>query len=146
MRKKPDFIQKTLQEHHFRLTTVRVVLLSILTSCKIPLSAGSILQRLLDQKQSVNKTTVYRALEQFRKKGIVREVYLKDRKQYYELAFREHHHHFVCVECECVEDVAIDEEIFLQQEKQISGKNGFIVLKHSVEFFGLCSRCQTHIA
>jgi len=142
MEKKPDCIQEILKQHHFRLTTTRVVLLSILASCKSPLSAGSVLQKLLDQKQRVNKTTVYRALEQFKAKGIVREVYLEDRKQYYELAFREHHHHIVCVECECVEDVSIDEEIFLRQEKQISGENGFTVLRHSVEFFGVCSRCQ----
>jgi len=142
MTKEPDFVKNILQKNHFRLTSTRVVLLSILASCKAPLSAGSVLQKLLDQKQRVNKTTVYRALEQFKEKGIVREVYLEDRKQYYELAFREHHHHVVCVECECVEDVAIDEEILLRQEKQISGENGFTVLRHSVEFFGVCSRCQ----
>ncbi len=107
-----------------------------------PLSVPQILDALSAQMIHVNKTTVYRELETLEKLGIVKGVKLEDRKQYFELATRDHHHHFVCVECEEIEDVLLDECDLERQEGLLARKNGFSVFRHSLEFFGLCKLCR----
>lgn len=90
----------------------------------------------------VNKTTVYRELEQMQKLGMVESVQLGDRKQYYELTSRAHHHHLVCLSCERVEEVDVDETVLLKEEGKISQEKKFDLLRHSLEFFGVCLRCR----
>lgn len=142
MEKYTEDIHRILEENHLRLTQSRVVLLDILFSEKDPLSAAHILEKLSERENDVNKTTVYRALEQFEERGIVRGVQLGDRTKYYELASRDHHHHLVCVQCECVEDIDMDETTLSREEKKVSQERGFTILRHSLEFFGICKRCQ----
>lgn len=143
MKENTEEIYRILEENHLRLTQSRVVLLDILFLEKDPLSAAHILEKLSERENDVNKTTVYRALEQFEERGIVRGVQLGDRTKYYELASRDHHHHLVCVQCECVEDVDMDETTLSEEEKKVSQEKGFTILKHSLEFFGICRNCHT---
>lgn len=132
-----------LQNHQLRLTKTRQALVSLFLDFYTPLSVPRILDELACRGLSVNKTTVYRELEQLEKVGIVKSLSLQDRKQYFELATRDHHHHFVCVECDEVEDVHFDEGDLAKQEALLAEKNEFAVLSHSLEFFGLCRHCQT---
>lgn len=107
-----------------------------------PLSVPRILDELGCRGIVVNKTTVYRELEQLEKIGMVKSLLLQDRKQYFELATRDHHHHFVCMECEKVEDILFDESDLLRQEALLTQRKGFSIFRHSLEFFGLCKLCS----
>jgi Fur family ferric uptake transcriptional regulator len=100
------------------------------------------LRELRKNKQAVNKTTIYRELERLQSIDLIRTVQLGDRAQYYELTARGHHHHMVCLRCEHVEDVDMDEKTLLAEEKKVSREKGFTVLRHSLEFFGLCKMCS----
>lgn len=131
-----------LKNNHLRLTKTRKALVEIFLRNETPLSVSDILCTLSSMDRRVNKTTVYRELGQLQSKGIVGAVRLGDRKQYYELASREHHHHLICLQCERVEDVDMDEEKLFAEEKRASHEKGFAVLRHSLEFFGLCKACQ----
>ncbi|OIP58405.1 MAG: hypothetical protein COZ29_01645 [Candidatus Moranbacteria bacterium CG_4_10_14_3_um_filter_45_9] len=132
-----------LKAHHLRLTKIRRSLVDVLFQNEAPLSVQDILCKLRKIQLTVNKTTVYRALEQLQNIGIIGVVRLGDRKQYYELAFREHHHHLICLQCERVEDVDMNEDRLFAEEKKVSDERGFTILRHSLEFFGLCRRCQS---
>ncbi|MDD2766164.1 MAG: Fur family transcriptional regulator [Candidatus Moranbacteria bacterium] len=143
MGKYTEEIYRILEENHLRLTQTRKVLLDILFLEEDPLSATHILGKMSERECDVNKTTVYRALEQFEERGIVRGVQLGDRTKYYELASRDHHHHLVCVQCECVEDIDMDETTLSEEEKKVGQERGFAILRHSLEFFGICRNCHT---
>lgn len=91
---------------------------------------------------TVNKTTVYRELERMRSLRIIESRQLHDRRQYYELASRGHHHHLVCLRCERVEDVDVNERELLLEEQKVSREKNFAIVRHSLEFFGVCTECQ----
>lgn len=125
-----------------RITAVRKAIIEILSAADQPMSVANLLEQLKKKKLEVNKTTVYRQLELLLYHDTVREIRFHDRSARYELAFgNDHHHHLVCIKCHKTEDVSFEEDLE-RQEKVILQKNKFKVLQHSLEFFGLCSRCQ----
>ncbi len=125
-----------------RSTPVRKALIKILSKNHQPLSAFDILARLHTQKLPVNKTTVYRQLTLLEQQGLVETVRLSDRSVRYELADEtNHHHHLVCIKCNDVKDVNFKDHL-ISQEKNIQKNKKFKILRHSLEFFGLCVNCQ----
>lgn len=135
-------ILSIIKVHHLRLTKTRLAILEMFFQQHAPLSVARILDKLEKQAITVNKTTVYRELEQLEKVGIAKSLSLGDRRQYFELATRDHHHHFVCMECDEVEDVLFDEVDLSKQETLLAQRKGFSVFRHSLEFFGLCKMCS----
>lgn len=136
-------ILSTIKVHHLRLTKTRRAILEMFFHQHAPLSVARILEELEKQVILVNKTTVYRELEMLQKIGIVQVLSLQDRKQYFELALRSHHHHLICLQCEEIEDVDVSEAELLREERKVSREKRFMVLRHSLEFFGLCQHCQS---
>ena len=134
---------KILRDHKLRLTKTRKAIVNVLSANRMPLPVSELLRAMEKIGVKVNKTTVYRELERLQKLSVISSVQLGDRKQFYELAHREHHHHLVCVKCETVKDVGVDEKKLLFQEHKLSGEKKFMVLRHSLEFFGLCAKCQS---
>jgi Fe2+ or Zn2+ uptake regulation protein len=129
-----------LRSRGFRITTARKAILDILTKERKPLSASDICEALLKRKIKSDRVTVYRELEFLEKQDVIQVVQLQDRNRRYELASLEHHHHLICEKCEGVQDVHVDENI-AAQERAIAKKAKFKVLRHSLEFFGLCQGC-----
>lgn len=125
------------------MTPVRRALIEILVAAREPLSPDELLERLAKRRMSINKTTIYRQLENLLRLGLVHEVRLGDRPVRYELAdpHDSHHHHLVCTACGRVEDVELPGDLSTF-EKAITRRKKFIVLRHSLEFFGLCRKCQ----
>lgn len=125
-----------------RLTKTRKMLVDIFSDFKKPLSVPELSAEMKRRGLSLNKTTVYRELEQLSVLGLVESARLADRRLSYELA-GQHHHHFVCVECEAVTDVHIDENVLSQEEQRLSAVRSISILRHCLEFFGLCEQCQS---
>lgn len=136
-------ILSTIKEHHLRLTKTRRAILEMFFHQHAPLSVLRILEVLEKNGITVNKTTVYRELETLEKIGIVQTLSFQDRRQYFELATRSHHHHLICLQCEQIEDVDVSEAELLREERKVSREKRFVVLRHSLEFFGLCQHCQS---
>lgn len=133
---------KQLEKSHFRLTKNREVLLQVLHQASRPLSPPEIVMECHRHERRMNKTTVYRELELLVGIGLVKRVMVSDRKQYFELSERGHHHHLVCGRCESIEDIVVAREDQLLKQGQLAAqKKGFSILEHSVEFFGLCRQC-----
>ncbi|MDR3643081.1 MAG: Fur family transcriptional regulator [Candidatus Doudnabacteria bacterium] len=124
-----------------RITKTRFGLLDIFTKHNLPLAEPDIRRLLNQQGKPVNKTTIYRELEALKGYGVVTQVDFGDGKIRYELAQRRHHHHLVCVDCRKVEDVEINHD-FSTVEKATLKNNRFKITRHSLEFFGLCQKCQ----
>jgi Fe2+ or Zn2+ uptake regulation protein len=123
-----------------RQTRTRREILAILAKVH-PLAAREVKERLAHHKILVNKTTVYRELDFLRTKKIISEVIFQDGIKRYELAPEEHGHHVICLACHKVERVSLANDL-AAQEKKISRRLNFKILKHSLEFYGLCSECR----
>ncbi len=133
---------ETIKGQGGKLTAVRKEIIHIFAEANAPLSAQELQRRLSRRKKLPNKTTVYREIAFLVERRIVREITFNDRKKRYEAELdAAHHHHLVCVRCDGVEDVALAGDLD-RQERSISRSRGFMILNHSLEFFGVCRTCK----
>lgn len=121
-----------------KVTTARLDLLDMLKHTKKPMSIKDIAQR--SGGSNMDLVTLYRNIKSLQDLGIVKEINLKDRQAYYELAGGQHHHHLVCTNCGKLEDIQVEE---INLNKSFLKNHGFAkVTDHSLEFFGICNKCS----
>ena len=125
-----------------RLTRTRRAVLSVLERAKYPLSASDLYERLRKAKISIDLVTVYRTLSVLKELELVSQLELHQEGQFrYEIREgREHHHHIRCRTCGKIADLLLCPLKKLQA--LIEKETQFIVNEHSLEFSGLCPKCQ----
>lgn len=123
-----------------RRTKIRQAVLSFFIEEGELVSSAKILEALKKKKVAADRTTIYRELEYLKENAIIRELSFIGRPSLYELA-DDHHHHLVCLECNAVKPVKLDETLETQ-EKIISKKEKFTIKSHTLEFYGLCQKCR----
>ena len=136
--------------HGYRLTLSRQVILDVLTQTSKHLSAEEVYHQVHKIHPSAGISTIYRTLELLVQLKLVYRFDFGDGRARYELnrgtKDKAHHHHLVCVSCQKVVDYTdfIDEEAELlgRFEKGLSRKYNFKIIKHIVQFYGLCDKCQ----
>jgi len=130
-------LQQIFATHQLRATKPRLVILDALKNAAAPLS----ITQLVQQCPSIDKVSVYRTIDTFKKTSIV-TVVTHGWKQRYELAapFRPHHHHLVCATCGQV--VEIHSKKLEQIVARIAQNHAFQAQSHTFEITGLCGDCQ----
>lgn len=129
-----------LREVDLRATPARVAVMSFLEKTKKPVDVSSVIDYLNVNGIKTDPATVFRMMNSLTQKGITMPIQFYEGKTRYELSNKEDHHHLICDNCGKVEDVS--DKIIPTLEKEIRNKYGFKVLRHSLEFFGLCKLCQ----
>jgi len=124
-----------------KMTRVRTAVVECFARTAAPMTAAELGAALAKSGVAVNKTTLYREIAFLTGKGLVEEIAFGDRTARYELKDEGHHHHVVCVRCDTVVDVDLEQDLDAQ-EKTIAKKTRFTILRHSLEFFGLCASCK----
>jgi Fur family ferric uptake transcriptional regulator len=150
MNKRRHGWQKKLNMAGFRLTNPRGLVMDILKKTEKHLSAEEIYIQALSINPSIGLTTVYRTLDLFTRIGAVQKFDFGDGKSRFELIEntlkKGHHHHLVCISCKSVIDYTdfMNEELELMQktERALSKKYHFKINHHTVDFYGLCHKCQ----
>jgi Fur family ferric uptake transcriptional regulator len=132
-------IQNSLQQSGLKVTSGRILLMSILSANHKPVSVSELVKKLGGR---IDQATVYRNLLNLEQVGLVRRVEMKDDKSYFEIMDEHDHHHIICVSCGLIEDFYgcnIDNVVdnALKKSKQFSRIN-----EHSMELFGLCKKCS----
>lgn len=127
-----------LQENQLKATSARVELLDIFKHTHKPISVNDLFKSL--KKLGIDKVTLYRNMESLVKVGVIRQVRLKDRQAYYEIASHGHHHHVVCTSCGKIKDMSgCGINIVNKKFLKIAGFSR--INEHSLEFFGICASC-----
>ena len=129
-----------LQEASLKATPARIAVLRFLEIADQPLDAQTIINHLKKEKITADPATIFRMMNDFVEKGITKEVQLVKGKVHYELASKGDHHHLICEKCGKIE--AVEDNFIPQMEKELATKHNFLIKRHSLEFFGLCSNCQ----
>jgi Fur family ferric uptake transcriptional regulator len=122
-----------------QLTPNQKRILELLQEQSQPLSAQAIYLRLKQMRQGVGLATVYRALEVLKKSGAIQVRVLPTGEAVYS-SLPYDRHHLTCLRCNCsipLADCPVQNlEEYLRQHYQ------FRVYYHTLEFFGLCQKCQ----
>ena len=101
---------------------------------------GQQLHRCLEgQPGAMGLATVYRNLRQLQQKGLIRCRHLPTGEAMYAPISRDRHH-LTCVDCG--ETMALDHCPIHGIEVPKDASQGFDLLFHTLEFFGICSTCR----
>lgn len=130
-----------LKEKNLKFTPVRAAVMDLLEKESKPLDVATIIDYLKEKNIDADPVTVFRIMNLFTERGLIRKIELQEGKARYEIADSSDHHHFVCDNCGNIEDVS-DCNIDVL-EHHISKKKGLLIKRHSLEFFGLCKNCQS---
>ena len=131
-----------LKSRGHRMTKVRKAVIDTLCKTKVPTPASDLIAQLKRRNLPVNKTTVYREIDFLLSERILREVDLLDGKKRYELlAENDHHHHMICTGCKSIQCIDMHHDLDALEGELLS-KFDFKVTNHSLEFFGLCTKCR----
>ena len=135
-------INTFLKSKGYRQSLLRDKIISILDLSDEPITVIDLLERLKEEKQKPNKTTVYRELYTLLEHNYVAEVDLGEGKKRYELATENSHPHLICESCGSIKcsKLNITIESWLSS---FTAQNNFSMNRHILQFYGLCDKCQT---
>ena len=132
--------EREIRNTGLKVTEPRLKILSVFEKSKARhLSAEDIHDTLKAKSVVVGMATIYRALANFEKAGILSKSTFDDGRAIYEINEGPHHDHIVCIDCGNVEEF-VDEEIEKRQKK-IATQKGYSLKSHSLVLYGSCSQC-----
>ncbi len=118
-------------------------ILTCLKACTDPISAQDLYVELRSHNQSMGLATVYRSLDILKKAGLV-QVHTQPTGESLYTTIQEDRHHLTCLNCGQL--IPIDECPVHHLEQKLTQVHAFKIHYHTLEFFGLCDRCQDAIA
>jgi Fur family ferric uptake transcriptional regulator len=123
-----------------RRTRSQERLIKVLKSLNQPISAQDLFIELKNRDQSMGLATVYRALDALKLEGLVQVRAVAGGEALYSL-IQQDRHHLTCLQCGGV--FPIDGCPIHELEEQLNHSYQFKIYYHMLEFFGLCTQCQT---
>lgn len=129
-----------LNKVNLRATSARMALMNLLESSEKPLDVQAMIEYLNKKNIKTDPATVFRIVNMFTEKGLLKTIQLNEGKFRYELSSKPDHHHFVCENCGGIEDISDCNIVAL--ENDIEKRKHIKVISHSLEFFGICSNCR----
>jgi Fur family ferric uptake transcriptional regulator len=135
-----DF-EELLAHHGVRSTSLRMTLLEILGESARAMKAPEILRE-IKGRRPIDKVTVYRILEEFTRRGLLRRLSVDGRAYRYELACEHNppHPHFQCSRCgevQCLDPVSLD-RVWTQLREPLGERADGIEIRVA----GVCHRCR----
>jgi Fur family peroxide stress response transcriptional regulator len=127
------------REAGFPLTVQRRVILETMLRRDDHPTAEQIHEAVQARVPEISRATVYRALESLVRLGVIRRAHHLGPATRFD-SNTGHHHHLVCVRCNCVtdfEDARLDSLPLPDRSR-----TGFQTVDYSVHFTGLCAECR----
>jgi Fur family ferric uptake transcriptional regulator len=121
------------------LSERQACLLEVLRRSEAELSGQDLHARLRGSDQPMGLATVYRHLRQLQQRGLVRCRHLPSGEALYAPTERDEHH-LTCVDCG--RTVTLDHCPMHGAHPHGEQLQGFELLFHTLEFFGLCAGCR----
>lgn len=115
-------------------------IISVLKTINRAISAQDLFIELRNCDQAMGLATVYRALEALKLEGVVQARTMAGGESLYSLV-QEDKHHLTCLQCGG--SIPIDACPVHELEAQLNQSYQFKIYYHMLEFFGLCTQCQT---
>ena len=138
-----ELVQDTitrLRDSGMRKTKALVELVETLADESRPMTLAELCasKRLVDL---CDKATVFRLLQKFADKGVVRRLGLHERAAYFVLLVPgRHSDYLICTSCGTIEAIKAPCPVHALED-EIRKKTGYQNLYHELEFFGVCPAC-----
>ncbi len=130
-----------LEDHKLKMTQERREVLAEVFRSAEHFGADELHLRFVRRNVSMSRATIYRTLDHLVKSGLVRRVYLKEKKAFYEHVYgRKHHEHMICLDCGKV--IEFSDDPLERRQDRVCRDLGFKPIRHSLRIVGLCSDCQ----
>ena len=129
--------EKLIKEKSLSVTEPRKNILAFLLKNHGPFSMEEIHDGL--GKKACDLATVYRCIVQFENSDLVERRYFGDEKLRYEYKDNAQHHHIVCRLCKSITKMKY---CFISEIEQMIRDKGYSDITHSLEFFGVCAKCN----
>jgi len=95
-----------LNEVALRATPARMALMTLLEASDKPLDVQTMIEYLDKKNIKTDPATVFRIVNMFTDKGLLKPIQLQEGKFRYELLAKAEHHHLVCTRCGQIEDMS----------------------------------------
>jgi len=132
--------RKALSVAGLRVTNQRAILLEIIRQGEGHLDAYELYRRAHERQPRLSLSTVYRALQKFKKLGLVEEVHFDEAHHHYEAKQSSEHHHLVCLGCGRV--IEFHYPLARQVKQNVPDAEDFDIVNTEVRVTGYCSRCR----
>lgn len=132
-------IHKIIQSAGGRLTKTKKAIIDNLFENRCLLSKQALAEKLKAKRIKPDRSTIYRELRFLVKNNVVIKNTIAG-IDYFEIP-QDHHHHLVCMSCNSISRVEIENRLE-KQEKQIAKQTKFNIIHHSLEFYGYCHKCR----
>lgn len=137
-----DQIKAKLKELGYKMTPQRQAIIDCIVLPGPTLTALEVWEQVRLKHPEISLDTVYRNLNMLAEVGVVTPIagVGKDGARYELVHTAYHHHHIVCLDCgkaACIEVCPINPH-FLQTVKE----QGYDLVRHNVELFGICRKCR----
>jgi len=130
-----------LASQNLKMTQERRQILDEVFSSAEHFGADELHLRFVKKRIAVSRATIYRTLEHLVQSGLVRRVYLDQKKAFYEHAYgRRHHEHMICLSCGKV--IEFSDDPLEQRQDKVCKELRFKPLRHSLRIVGLCADCH----
>lgn len=131
---------KKKEKQGLRLTKYRKLILEILKKHR-HLDAYELFSLAKQEDSEISLSTVYRAINYFKEKGVILERKFGEDHSHYEMVDKGEtgHIHLICEECGAVKEITdFDKRPLLK----ISEERGFKTKNIHIDVFGSCSKCS----
>jgi Fur family transcriptional regulator, ferric uptake regulator len=134
-----DYIQ-ILRSHGYRVTPQRLIILDAVCELNGHANIADIQAKVLEMDSSIDRSTIYRALEVWCVVGLVVESEIGDQGKVYKIAGESDHHHLVCQSCGTV--ITVPNTVLQPLLDTIHTEYGFQINIDHLTLPGLCPNCQ----
>lgn len=129
-----------LRESEYRLTPQRVELIRLIAASDGHPSASHLYEQIKVQFPTMSLATVYKTLDLLKELGEVLEIGLRD-DSHYDGNKPYPHPHLICLKCQKIMDGELDTAV-QSIIQEVENNFGFQIVKHQLDFYGICPDCQ----
>lgn len=122
-------LKKELKLHGIRCSDAKILVLDLIKQQKTAFRTADLIEKL---ETKVDKVTVYRALNQFYEKGLIKEILNTKKGRYFEQKGSSHGH-FYCISCQKIECLKTPDLSLSLKNKEIT--------EVSLSVCGFCENC-----
>ncbi|NPA04032.1 MAG: transcriptional repressor [Epsilonproteobacteria bacterium] len=133
-------LRSVVKKKGLKYSLQREQILKALFDSSCHLTPEEVHQKVKIINPSIGLATVYRTLSLLEKENLVTSISFGSEGKKYELNRGEHHDHMICIKCGKIIEF-FKEELERLQER-IAKDNGFKLLSHQLNMYGICKECQ----
>jgi len=123
-----------------RLTPQRLAVFRVLAASEDHPSVEQIHDRVRQELPTTSLATVYDIVEVLEDMGEILTLSFADGANHYDGRRPYPHPHLVCLACGAIVDLDVPAVHHLPQD--VESRTGYRILRHRLDFFGICPRCQ----